>query len=263
MNKDTAYYVRGGLIMRKIAIFKHLPTVLVFLLAGLLVTWGIYPAFADELTNFQGPIMVVTGTGQVDAQPDRAKITLAVVSSGQHLEQLQEQNSRTVNQVVTSLLKQGLQRSQIETSSFSVWPQYSYGRSSEGQPPQIIGYQVRNQITVTLHDPQTTGSIIDTALKAGANEVQNLSYYLSDSSSVQAMELSQACINANKKANAIARALGLKIGAVISVKESSSTAEIYPVRMLDSVMVSGEAVPIQPADITVSGTVTITYQILK
>ena len=121
---------------------------------------------------------------------------------------------------------------------------------------------MRNQITVTLHDPQTTGSIIDTALKAGANEVQNLSYYLSDSSSVQAMALSQACINANKKPTRLPGP-GVKDRSSTSVKESSSTAEIYPVRMLDSVMVSGEAVPIQPADITVSGTVTITYQILK
>ena len=126
-----------------------------------------------------------------------------------------------MNQVVTDLLKQGLQRSQIETSRFNVWPQYSYGRSGDEQPPEIIGYQVRNQITVTLDDPQRAGSIIDTALRAGANEVQNISYFLHDNNSVQAMALSQACINANKKANAIARALGIKIGAVISVRESS------------------------------------------
>lgn len=249
--------------MRKMALLKHFPTVFVFLLAGLLVTWGIYPAFAAELNNVQGPILVVTGTGQVDVQPDRAKITLAVVSSGKNLEQLQEQNSRTVNQVVTDLLKQGLQRSQIETSRFNVWPQYSYGRNGDEQPPDIIGYQVRNQITVTLDDPQRAGSIIDTALRAGANEVQNISYFLHDNNSVQAMALSQACINANKKANAIARALGIKIGAVISVRESSPTTEIYPLRTFDSVTASGEAVPIQPGDITVRGTVTITYQIVR
>ncbi len=250
--------------MRKKALFKHLPTVLVFLLAGLLVIGGIYPAFASELTNVQGPILVVTGTGQVEVQPDQAKITLAVISSGKNLEQLQEENSRTVNQVISSLLEKGLQRSQIETSSFNVWPQYSYGRSGEEKAPEIIGYQVRNQITVTLNDTKNAGSIIDTALKAGANEVQNISYFLSDSSSVQAMALSQACINANKKANAIARALGLKIGAIISVKESSPTTEIYPVvRVFDGVMAGGESVPIQPGDITVRGTVTITYQIVR
>jgi len=249
--------------MRKMALFKHLPTALVFLLAGLLVIGGIYPAFASELTNAQGPILVVTGTGQVEVQPDQAQITLAVMSSGKNLEQLQDQNSRTVNQVISSLLEKGLQRSQIETSSFSVWPQYSYGLSGVEKAPEIIGYQVRNQITVTLNDTKSAGSIIDTALKAGANEVQNISYFLSDRSSVEAAALNQACVNANKKANAIARALGIKIGAIISVKESSPTAEIYPVRVYDGVAAAGEAVPIQPGDVTVYGTVTITYQIVR
>ena len=239
-------------------------SLLVLLLAGLLIAGSLLPAFAAEIPDTQGPIMVVTGLGQTDVKPDRAEVTLAVVSSGKSLGELQDQNSRTVNRVVDSLLELGLSRHQIETTGYNAWPQYAYGDRGDKQPPEIIGYQIRNQITITLDDLQSIGRIVDTSLKAGANEVQNIAYSLKDYNSIQAQALSQACTNANIKANAIARALGIKVGAIVSVKEGSAPAEIYPVYISAAgAGTPGGDIPIQPGSITVRSTVTITYQILR
>lgn len=251
--------------MSKLKPFKSCSSFLVLILAVSLVMGGLLPAFATESPDSQGPILVVTGLGQVDAKPDQAKVTLAVVSSGKTLRELQDQNSLTVTRVVNTLLEQGLQRNQIETTGYNAWPQYVYGGSGEKQPPEIIGYQIRNEITVTSNDLQSIGRIIDTALKAGANEVQNITYSLRDNSSVQTRALSQACSNANVKATAIARALGVKVGAVVSVKEGSTPAEMYPIYISAAGpgMAAGGDIPIQPGNITVRSTVTITYQIQR
>lgn len=244
--------------------FKRFSSLLVVLLTGLLVVGSLLPAFAAETLDTQGPIMVVTGLGQAEVQPDQAEITLAVVSTGKSLGELQDQNSRAVNRVINSLLELGLERQQIETTGYNAWPQYVYGDREDRQPPEITGYQVRNQITITSGDMQGIGQIVDTALKAGANEVQNISYSLKDYSSVQATALSQACTNANIKANAIARALGIKLGAIVSVKEGSTPAEVYPIYVgATRTGLAGEDIPIQPGNITVRSTVTITYQILR
>lgn len=250
--------------MSQPVLYKRFSSLLVLLLTGLLIIGSLYPAFAGEPPDTLGPILVVTGLGQVEVQPDQAKITLAVVSAGKSMEELQSQNSRTVNQVVNSLLEQGVQRYQIETTGYNAWPQYDYGDSRDTHPPEIIGYQVRNQITITSSDLPKVGSIINTALKAGANEVQDVAYSLNDYSSVQATALDKACANANIKANAIARALGIKMGAVISVKEGSNPADVYPVYIgtAGAGMAEGN-IPIQPGKITVRSTVTITYQIIR
>ena len=250
--------------MKKPVIFNRFSSLLVLLLTGLLIIGSLLPVFAAEPPDTQGPILVVTGLGQAEVKPDQAEITLAVVTTGKSLELQQEQNSRTVNEVIDSLLKQGLQSHQIETTGFNAWPQYVYGDSGNKQPPEITGYQVRNQITVTTDDLQSIGRIIDTALKAGANEVQNVAYSLNDYNSVQATALTLACTNANIKANAIARALGIKVGAVLSVKEGSTPAEMYPVYIgtAGAGIARGDT-PIQPGDITVRSTVTITYQIIR
>ncbi len=245
-------------------IFKRFSSLLVLLLTGLLVVGSLLPAFAADPIETQGPIMVVSGLGQVEVKPDQAEVTLAVVSSGKSLGELQDQNSSTVKQVINSLVELGLKRHQIETTGYNAWPQYVYGDNADRQPPEITGYQVRNQITITTGDLQSMGRIIDTALKAGANEVQNISYSLNDHDSAQATALNRACTNANVKANAIARALGIKVGAIVSVKEGTTPAEMYPL-YIDTAgagMVRGD-VPIQPGNITVRSTVTITYQILR
>ncbi|MGE5544331.1 MAG: SIMPL domain-containing protein [Bacillota bacterium] len=245
-------------------VFKRFSSLLVLLLTGLLIVGSLLPAFAGDLPDSQGPILVVTGLGQVEVKPDQAKITMAVVSSGKSLKELQEQNSYTVNRVIDSLREKGLREYQIETTGYNAWPQYSYAESEDKQPPRIIGYQVRNQITVTSDDLHKVGQIVDTALKAGANEMQNIAYSLNDYNSVQSTALSQACINANKKANAIARALGIKVGPIISVKEGSTPAEMYPLYIdTAGAGAAGGDIPIQPGNITVRGTVTITYQIIR
>ncbi len=233
---------------------------LALLLSLLLVMSGLPSAFAVESLNSQGPILVVTGVGQVNVKPDQAKITLAVVSSGKTLGKLQEENSLTVTQVIDALLEEGLKRDQIETTRFNAWPQYVYSSGEERLPPEIVGYQVRNEITVTLNNLQNIGQIIEVALKAGANEVQNIAYSLQNDSLVQARALTKACSNANIKASAIAQALGIKIGTVVSVKEGITPSETYPIHVSTA---AGRDIPIQPGNITARSTVTITYLIQR
>jgi uncharacterized protein YggE len=244
---------------------KPWPSFLVLLLALLLVVGNPLPAWSAEIPDSSGPILVVTGLGQVDAKPDQAKIVLGVVTSGKVLKDLQEENTRNVTRLIEALTGQGLQRSQIETTGYYAWPQYVYSDRGDKEPPAIAGYQIRNEITVTLYDLKNIGPVVEAALKAGANEVRNITYSLRDDSGLQDRALAQARDNAHAKGAAIVQALGLKLGAVVSVKESSAPAEIYPITlsMAGTDMTKGGSVPVQPGNITVRSTVTISYQVLR
>jgi len=232
----------------------------VFLLSGFCQP-RVAPATTDSGTT--SPTLVVSGLGTVSVAPDQAKVVLAIVTTDKLLAKALDQNTAATNKVIAALADAGIKTDQIETSNFSVWPQYSYpGENDKDRPPVIIGYQVRNEITVTVHDLARLGKIVDSALKTGANEVVSISYEKQDSSQAVNLALKKACQQANAKAQAIAAALGVQLGRVVSVTESTSSYNPYPpFRALESGGYGAGDVPIQPGKLQVTATVNITFEL--
>ncbi len=236
------------------------------ILATLLILAGLVnpqaaPASPDNPSP--SPTLIVSGTGTVSVAPDEAKVVLAVVTTDKLLADALRENTDATSKVIAALTADGLKQDQIETTSFSVWPQYSYpGENDKDRPPLIVGYQVRNEITVTVTDLPRLGKIVDSALKAGANEVISISYDKQELSEATNLALERACRQASAKATCIARALGMRLGSVVSVTESTSSYNPYPpFRALDAGGYGGSEVPIQPGNLKVTATVTITFEL--
>jgi len=255
---------KGGRVsMRKF----HRLTVTTLLLTALLVFIGLCqpqlaPATAE--TTPPTPTLVVSGLGTVSVAPDEGKVVLAVVTTDKLLAEALDRNTAATNKVVAALTDDGIKSDQIETSNFSVWPQYSYpGENDKDRPPVIVGYQVRNEITVTVQDLARLGKIVDSALKTGANEVVSISYEKQDSSQAVNLALKKACQQANAKAQAIAAALGVQLGRVVSVTESTSSYNPSPpFQALKATSGYGAGdVPIQPGKLQVTATVNITFEL--
>lgn len=246
--------------------FRRL-TVTTLLVTGLLLFFGlcqpgVAPATAETATPT--PTLVVSGLGTVSVAPDEGKAVFAVVTTDKLLAEALDRNTDSTNKVIAALRDFGIQSEQIETSNFAVWPQYSYPRENEqDRPPVIVGYQVRNEITVTVRDLTRLGKIVDTALKTGANEVVSISYEKRDSSQAVNLALKKACQQANSKAQAIAAALGVQLGRVVSVTESTSSYNPSPpfqALRASSYDAAGE-VPINPGKLQVNATVNITFEL--
>lgn len=218
-----------------------------------------------QATGSSPPILVVSGTGYANVYPDQAKVTLAVVTTDRLLIKAQKENNSSVASLTKALNGLGIPSSQIETSGYYVWPQYRYPESKEGIPPEIIGYQIRNEVTVTVTQLNKIGQILDAALKAGANEVQSVSYSCRDDTAAQQQSLTTACLKAKAKANTVAQALGLKLGEILDVRESNTYTEPYPVLRGLGGMAEAPFDPetqYQPGLIKIQSTVTITYTLL-
>jgi len=66
-------------------------------------------------------------------------------------------------EIVASLRKDGIESRDLQTSDFSIEPRYSQpqpGREAEFVP-RIIGYAVRNTLTVRIRDLDQTGALLD------------------------------------------------------------------------------------------------------
>ena len=162
--------------------------------------------------------VVVSGDSLVQARPDTAMISVAVVTQAQTALAAQQDNARKSEAMVRALKSAAGAGAEVETSGYSLQPQYNY---RENQQPTIRGYEARNTVTVTLGDLTKVGPVIDAATAAGANTIDNLAFTLRRDEPARDQALAAATREALRKAQVLAQALGGRVGRIIEVQEAS------------------------------------------
>jgi len=200
--------------------------------------------------------ITVTGNAEITARPDIATVTLGVVTEASEAEKAVQENARVANAVVDAVVKAGIAKRDIETSYYSVVPVMDYQKV----PPVTTGYRVTNTVRVKVRDLTKVGSLIDTAISAGANNVQGVGFDIEDPSSVRKEALVQALKKAEADAKLIADTLGVKLGRVVSVSEAGP-AIIKPTEY-GIARAEATPTPIIPGQVHVTASVTVVYSIL-
>jgi uncharacterized protein YggE len=175
--------------------------------------------------------VVVNGDALVQARPDTAMISVAVVTQAQSALAAQQENAIRSEAMVRALKSAAGAGAEVETSGYSLQPQYTY---RENQQPLIKGYEARNTVSVTLGDLTKVGPVIDAATAAGANTIDNLSFTLRRDEPARDEALAAATREALRKAQVMAVALGGRVGRIIEVQEASAgrPVPIYDMRAM-------------------------------
>lgn len=177
--------------------------------------------------------VVVGGEATVRARPDTANVTVAVVTQAQTALAAQTENARKTEAVVRAVKAAAGAGAEVETSGYSLQPQYSY---RQNEPPLIQGYQARNGVNVTLGDLSKVGGVIDAATTAGANNVDSLSFTLRQDRAAREQALVDATREAMSKAQAVARALGGRVTRIVEVQEATGQVRPVPVYKTETFM---------------------------
>lgn len=216
----------------------------------ILLTFGAV-AFADD--NASG--ITVNGSAEIKAKPDLAYVTFGVTVESATAVDAAQENARKTSAVIDAIEKFGIPRADIETVGYSVSPVMDYKTS----PPVKVGYSVSNQVQVKIKDLDKVGNLIDVAIAAGANNVQGVNFTIADDTAVKQQALVQAIKNAQAKARVIAEALGVNLGRVTAVSESSGFTPrplVYGAAKMEDV-----TTPIIPGEVEVTANVTLIYAI--
>jgi uncharacterized protein len=160
--------------------------------------------------------VLVTGDSIVQAQPDTAILTVAVVTQARRALEAQQQNATQSDAVVRALKGAAGTGAEIKTSGYSLQPMRVY---KEGQPPTITGYEARNSVTVVMSDLTKVGAVIDATAQAGANDVVGISFTLRKDRPARDQALGDATREALSKAQVIAGALGGRVVRIVEVQE--------------------------------------------
>jgi uncharacterized protein YggE len=204
----------------------------------------------------------VEGTGEVKAQPDEAFIDLAVETLAATAKAAGEQNAKRMEKVIAALTSAGIARRDIQTRNYAVYPDYGPPAPHE-QEPKLRGYRVSNLVTVHVTELSRVGSLLDQALAAGANRVDQVRFGLSREDAVQGEALRQAVARARKSAEVLAASLNVKLGAVLDASTVTEPPRLYPAQfaMAEAADARAATTPIQPEEQTVQAKVTLIYVI--
>jgi len=211
-------------------------------------------------------IITVSGSGSVTGTPDRVTISFSVQTENSDVKLAQASNSLAMNNVIDALAAAGVPRDQMKTTDYTITPVYQDDKGVFTS--KVKTYQVTNSLRVTLKDTNQTGQIIDTAVNAGANQVDSIQFMLSDAQALalRNQALTKAVTNARADADTVAAALNVTITGTNTADISQGYTPVVYNRYDNLVMEAGSAkaaasTPIQSGDITVTAQVTITYNI--
>ena len=187
-------------IMRKSLGFGQL-----VLIAAIVLLLNPVTVYAND-TNAPFPRILVTGQGSVDIAPDMAVLSLTVSREAETARAALDANSSAMKEVLAAMKAEGIAARDLQTSGFSIQPRYIYPSPKSGQrePPRIVGYTVRNSLTVRVRDIENVGAILDKWVTLGVNEGGNISFTNADTSVPITQARTLAVKDAIAKANTLA-----------------------------------------------------------
>jgi hypothetical protein len=231
--------------------------------AGLALAVAVFASAAasaqsDANNNFAVRTIEVDGSGETRTSPDTADLELAIETQAKTAELAAARNAELATKVIDALKSKLGDKGKITTGGYSLNPEYSQ-RPSEN--PAIIGYTAQNTVTVHSGALELVGTLIDSAIAAGANRVNSLSFSVKDDSKARAEAIAMATRDARAQADALAAALDVKLGKVLKATTVSEQRPV-PIRMGRAMAMSASVeTPVEPGEVTVPATVSLIFEI--
>ena len=198
----------------------------------------------------------VTGTASAVLDPDILTIELGVETQASTAMAALAENSALMEDVFEALREAGLSDGEASTSRLEVYPVYDY----EQDDPVMIGYMAVNTVSVSTEMLDAAGTIIDGAVKAGANRVDYVSFGLSPERMGEARDqlIEAAVLDARAKADLALEPLGYGVIGVKSVDLDEGGGGWPALAMADS-----RSAPIVPGGSEVSARAYIVFLIAR
>ena len=174
--------------------------------------------------------IAVTGVGEIKAVPDRAAVQLGVEARRLNLDEAR----REVTEVVAAFLDHceslGIEDDKIATSGITIRPEYTWNNNVR----RLTGYFVSRNLVVDLADLELLGGLIEGAVDNGVNQVSEPAFGLKDRTRYEREALVLAARDAQGNAEALAAALNVEVGPIISINAQQTGPPPQPRPMMSA-----------------------------
>lgn len=224
------------------------------LLICALLTLAPAAAWSEDLAR----VLTVTGTGEVARAPDMSVIRVGVVAQDKSASTALSRTSEAMVRMQQRLAEQGIEARDIQTTQLSLTPVYE--NTSGTRPRKIIAFEAMNAVLVRVRDLPSTGAVLGTLVEDGANRIDGISFTLQDSQESMDEARRRAVADARRKAEVLADAAGVELGALRDLREAGGGAP-RPMMMERMAMDAAASVPTAEGEISLSATVTMVYEL--
>lgn len=110
----------------------------------------------------------VSGIGIVTGAPDTLTMSFGVSVRRKTVGEAVSDAAERADAIIASLKNNGVLEEDIQTTNYSIYPEYDYRNNRE----RLIGYQVNNTVKAKIRDLDNAGAIIDDVTAAGGDDVR-------------------------------------------------------------------------------------------
>lgn len=203
----------------------------------------------------------VTGEGTIFAKPDVAEISFSAQIEGATVKDVQNRANETINRATDQLKKLGLKDEQIKTTNYNLAPKYRYDNGRQ----TLDGFSANITISIKVNDFAKLNEAVDAAVQAGVNQVGSLTFDVEDKEKYVSQARTKAVQEAQRKAQTLAGAAGMRLGRITNIVEGASPIPPQPLYRAMTDLAAGaenKQTQIQPGENEIKVTVTLYYETL-
>jgi uncharacterized protein YggE len=200
--------------------------------------------------------IVVMGSAEIRATPDRAFITIAIETRNPNPRKAQEENAGISRAVLASLDKLGSEGTTIRTLSYGLNEEFDFDKGTR----RSRGYLASNRIEVRLDDVERIGQVIGLATGAGATSIAELRFDVQDRDRLERKALRRAVVNGRARADAAAAGAGGRLGRLVEIEQAGLASPPGPPVFRRGLEMAADvgAPPIEAGEIVLRASVKVT-----
>jgi len=207
----------------------------------------------------------VTGEATRYVEPDRAQVVIGVETDGKTVADAKTKNDERIAELMKALKDIGISDSDIQTSNLSIQPIYDY----KSDDRRLIKYTMQNQVRITVKDLNNVEPVVNRGLSNAGNLLSELSFYREHADEIEDSLRIEAAKDAQRKAAALATALGVAVGKPVTVNTYSASSNPHAaykgqMNRAYGVMADAESVSsteVQQGQIRIVASVSVTFEL--
>ena len=171
----------------------------------------------------------VSSVGTVKVTPDAVRLNASVSNISKVSKDALAAANVAASKFRAAILANGIDKKYLASTTLTVYPEYNYTQEAGNV---LIGYRASQSFEVVIRNAAKAGEIVD-AVVASAGDllaINGVTPFVYDNTKATEAARNSAVKNAKAKAASYAKLLGVKIGKIIYLQESSAPSS-YPIMM--------------------------------
>jgi uncharacterized protein YggE len=196
----------------------------VVLVAALVSVLGVQGAQAAPVRYIS-----VSSIGTVKVTPDAVRLNASVSNISKVSKDALAAANVAASKFRAAILANGIDKKYLSSTTLTVYPEYNYTQDAGNVR---IGYRASQSFEVVIRNAAKAGEIVDAVVASAGDSlaINGVTPFVYDNTKATEAARNSAVKNAKAKAASYAKLLGVKIGKIIYLQESSAPSS-YPISM--------------------------------